>query len=75
MARSLRIELAGGLYHVTSRGDRREDIYLSEEDRADWLKVVGEVCARFNWRKMRTSIKFSVHHNLRRHRGPVSQCR
>jgi len=27
MARPLRIELSGGLYHVTSRGDGREDIY------------------------------------------------
>ncbi|HIJ84385.1 MAG TPA: addiction module toxin RelE, partial [Magnetococcales bacterium] len=33
MARPLRIELSGGLYHVTSRGDRREDIYFSEGDR------------------------------------------
>ena len=32
MARPLRIELAGGLYHVTSRGDRREDIYLDDGD-------------------------------------------
>jgi hypothetical protein len=30
MARPLRIGLAGGLYHVTSRGDRREDIFLCE---------------------------------------------
>jgi hypothetical protein len=27
MSRSLRIEVAGGLYHVMSRGDRRENIY------------------------------------------------
>jgi len=26
MARPLRTELAGAVYHVTSRGDRREDI-------------------------------------------------
>ena len=50
IARPLHIELAGGLHDVTSRGDRREDIYLLEEDRADWLELVGEVCARFNWR-------------------------
>ena len=31
MSRPLRLELAGGLYHVTSRGDGREDIYLSDE--------------------------------------------
>ena len=50
MARPLRIELAGGLYHVTSRGDRREAIYRDDEDRRAWLGVFGEVCSRFNWR-------------------------
>jgi hypothetical protein len=30
MARPLRIELPGGLYHVTSRADRREDFYFSD---------------------------------------------
>lgn len=49
MARPLRIELAGGLYHVTSRGDGREDIFRSDEDRCVWLEVFGHVCARFNW--------------------------
>lgn len=49
MARPLRIEFEGGLYHVTSRGDGREDIYLSDEDRLLWLEMLGEVCKRFNW--------------------------
>jgi len=49
MARPMRIELAGGLYHVTSRGDGREDIYLSDSDRQAWLDVFAEVCARFRW--------------------------
>ena len=31
MARPIRIEYAGALYHVTSRGDRREDIFLDAE--------------------------------------------
>ena len=50
MARPLRIEYAGALYHVTSRGDRREDIYLDDEDREAWLEVLAIVCQRFNWR-------------------------
>lgn len=50
MTRPLRIELAGGLYHVTSRGDRREDIYLNDADRLYWLTLLGAVCQRFNWR-------------------------
>jgi REP element-mobilizing transposase RayT len=49
MARPLRIELHGGLYHITSRGDRREAIFLDDADRRQWLTLLGEVCARYNW--------------------------
>ncbi|MGH8274082.1 MAG: REP-associated tyrosine transposase [Gammaproteobacteria bacterium] len=49
MARPLRLEFAGALYHLTSRGDRREDIYEDDNDRADFLSVLGEVCAQCNW--------------------------
>ena len=49
MARPLRLEFSGALYHITSRGDRQEDIFLSDDDREDWLGVLGTVCARFNW--------------------------
>ena len=49
MARPLRLELAGGIYHVTSRGNGRESIYLADADRIGWLEVLGEVCQRFNW--------------------------
>jgi len=48
MARPLRLEFAGALYHVTSRGDRREDIYVDDDDRQEWLTVLAEVCDRFN---------------------------
>jgi len=50
VARPLRIELAGGLYHVTARGNRREAIYLDDGDRRRWLDLLGEVCDRFRWR-------------------------
>ena len=40
MARPLRLEFAGVLYYVTSRGDGREDIYLEDEDRSLFLKVL-----------------------------------
>lgn len=49
MSRPLRLEFAGAIYHVTSRGDRREDIYLNDSDREKWLVVLGSVCERFNW--------------------------
>lgn len=49
MARPLRIEFTGALYHITSRGDRREDIYVDDADRVGFLQLLGEVCDRFNW--------------------------
>ncbi len=49
MARPLRIEYAGALYHITSRGDRHEDIYRDNEDRKQWLEILSQVCDRFNW--------------------------
>jgi len=49
MARPLRIEFAGALYHVTSRGDGRDDIYLDDQDRRKFIEILSEVCERFNW--------------------------
>ena len=49
MTRPIRLEFSGALYHVTSRGDGREAIYLSDDDRVDWLAVLEQVCKRFNW--------------------------
>jgi putative transposase len=49
MARPLRIEYAGALYHVTSRGDRQEAIFLNDQDRQDFLAILQQVCERFNW--------------------------
>jgi putative transposase len=50
MARPLRIEFAGALYHVTARGNERRDIFFSDDDRSRFLDTLSEVCARFNWR-------------------------
>jgi hypothetical protein len=37
MSRPIRIEFPNALYHVTSRGDRREDIFEDDEDRRAFL--------------------------------------
>ncbi len=47
MARPLRIEFRGALYHVTSRGDGRDAIYLADKDRVQYLDVLAQVCDRF----------------------------
>ena len=48
MSRPLRIEFPGALYHVTSRGDRREDIFVDDMDRACLLAVVAQGLARLD---------------------------
>ena len=49
MARPLRIEYPGALYHVTSRGDRQEAIFDDDQDRTGFLNIVGEVVLQFRW--------------------------
>jgi REP element-mobilizing transposase RayT len=51
MARPLRLEFAGALYHVTARGNEQRSIFLGDADgdRAAYLAVLGATCERFNW--------------------------
>jgi len=49
MARPLRLEYPGALYHVTARGNARADIFLDDADRALFLEVYALVSHRFNW--------------------------
>ena len=47
MARLLRLEFPGALYHVTARGNARQGIYLDDQDRHIFLSVLAEVVGRF----------------------------
>jgi putative transposase len=49
MARKLRVEYEGALYHVMNRGDRREAIFLDDEDRQCFLTTLGQACAKTGW--------------------------
>jgi REP element-mobilizing transposase RayT len=48
MSRPLRIEFPGALYHVTSRGDRREAICLDDIDRQALVDVLAQALGRFD---------------------------
>ncbi|MBU6402161.1 MAG: transposase, partial [Verrucomicrobia bacterium] len=50
MARPLRIELAGGRYHVTARGNERRNIFRTDRDRTHFLELVAELPDRFGGR-------------------------
>lgn len=49
MARPLRIEYPGAVYHITARGNAREPIFLDDQDCLDFLKVLCAVIRRYNW--------------------------
>ena len=49
MARKLRVEYAGAIYHVMNRGDRREEIFKDDPDRERFLVTLGEVCVKTGW--------------------------
>jgi putative transposase len=49
MARPLRIEFPGAIYHVTTRGNAGEPIVRGDGERQAWLTVVGDVVDQFHW--------------------------
>ena len=50
MPRPPRLQLAGGVYHVTSRGNRRQSIYHDDDDRHFFLALQNQTFRRFGWR-------------------------
>lgn len=49
MSRPARIEFPNALYHVTARGDRREDIFEDDQDRRTFLSILEQVVTQYNW--------------------------
>jgi REP element-mobilizing transposase RayT len=49
MARKLRIEYPGAIYHVMNRGDHREAIFQDDIDRQRFLETLGQTCAKTDW--------------------------
>lgn len=50
MARPLRLEYPGALYHATSRGNAREAVYADDQDRVVFLDVLASTVGQFRWR-------------------------
>jgi putative transposase len=49
MARKLRVQYPGAIYHVMNRGDRREPIFKDDADRERFLFTLGEACRKTGW--------------------------
>ncbi len=49
MARPIRIEFPGAIYHIYARGNRQEHIFLDDKDRILFLKLLADNAKRLNW--------------------------
>jgi putative transposase len=49
MARQLRIQYEGAIYHLMSRGDRREEIFRDDLDRRSFLQTLGATSQKTGW--------------------------
>src|ERR1700731_2336930 len=49
MARQVRIQFQGAVYHVMARGDRKESIIGGDKDRRMFIETLGEACEKTGW--------------------------
>jgi len=49
MARPLRIEYPGAVYHITGRGNEKRDVFRDDSDRELFLATIHRANSRYNW--------------------------
>lgn len=50
MARKLRVQYPGAVYHLMSRGNQGHAIFRDDQDRVLWLETLRDTCAKTGWR-------------------------
>jgi len=65
MARPVRIEFAGALYHVMARGNQRQIIFGDDKDYRRFPETLGEACQKTGWR-IRPCVLMANHGNSAR---------
>jgi len=49
MARPIRIQYPGAVYHVMARGNHGQEIFQDDQDRKRFLETLGEACEKTGW--------------------------
>ena len=49
MARPIRIEYPGAVYHVMARGNHGQAVFEDDADRTRFLETLGEACEKTGW--------------------------
>ena len=75
MPRQPRIEYPGAIYHIMSRGNRRQDIYLNDVDRQDFLKTLAETCQKTGWQIHAYCLMSNHYHLVKRGQEYQSLCK
>jgi REP element-mobilizing transposase RayT len=70
MARQLRIQFAGAIYHVMSRGNAKQDIFLDDQDRRYFLEELWRVAKRRDWMIWAYCLMANHYHLLLETRSP-----
>ena len=63
MSRPLRLDHAGALWHVTARGNERREIFVDDEDRREFLHLLGRSVGLFGW-KLHAWVLMGNHYHL-----------
>jgi putative transposase len=63
MARRLRLQFEGAIYHVINRGNYRRDIFVTESAANAFLATLGQACARYGFR-VHGYVVMSNHYHL-----------
>ena len=63
MSRPLRLDHAGALWHVTSRGNERREVFLDDADRREFLQLLGRSVELFGW-KLHAWVLMGNHYHL-----------
>jgi hypothetical protein len=50
MARPLRIQYPGAVYHAMARGNQGQPVFRDDQDRGRFLQTLGEACEKTGWR-------------------------
>jgi len=77
VARKLRLQYPGAIYHVMNRGDRREPMFRDDKARELFLQTAGEACLKtdrevHSWCLMSNHFHLVIETNLRRQETQVA---
>jgi len=64
MARPLRLQYPGAYYHVMNRGNRREDLFVADQDRKVFWDALADSCETYHIKLISYVARFTTSSTL-----------